>query len=159
MEKPQESPEAAEAPTKTEEAPNRLTKTLKVIGFTLLGAAVAIPAICLYLGKRLLKGQDRHAVQDREPEPERAKPVHIPISTAPSRATEEESASVPAPPEEEKQEAERPQPTLVASIERDKFHRVGCRWAQNIREDHRVTFEDREEAIAQGYTPCSTCNP
>ncbi len=154
MEKPQESTEAAEAPNEPEGAPNPMTKTLKVIGFTLLGAAVAIPAICLYLGKRWLKGEDGDVAQDQRSEPEREAPhpIHIPVSSAPASATAEETISECAP-------EERARPTWVASTESDKFHVPGCRWAQRIREEHRLTFEDRQEAIARGYVPCGTCTP
>ena len=40
-----------------------------------------------------------------------------------------------------------------------KFHYESCRWAEKIRDDHRVYFESREEAIDAGYVPCKVCRP
>lgn len=40
-----------------------------------------------------------------------------------------------------------------------KFHRLDCPWAKKISERNRVYFKTREEAIKQGYTPCSVCKP
>lgn len=38
-----------------------------------------------------------------------------------------------------------------------KFHRKDC--ANLPLEDNRVYFDDREQAIADGYIPCQNCNP
>ena len=40
-----------------------------------------------------------------------------------------------------------------------KFHDDDCRWAKKISSEHRVEFEDRDEAIAEGYVPCKVCRP
>ena len=40
-----------------------------------------------------------------------------------------------------------------------RFHYPSCIWVPRISPDHRVCFATREEAIAQGYSPCQVCNP
>ena len=47
----------------------------------------------------------------------------------------------------------------VASKNSSVFHKPGCRSAQNISEDNRVTYSSREEAIKAGKRPCKLCNP
>jgi methylphosphotriester-DNA--protein-cysteine methyltransferase len=49
--------------------------------------------------------------------------------------------------------------TYVGASTTGKFHYESCRWAQKIRDDHRVYFESREEAIDAGYVPCKVCRP
>jgi hypothetical protein len=149
--KPEEQPET----TKQEKAWQR-------IGLIFLGAAVAGPLIGIWIGKHLL--ERRKNAQHREPEtqtePQR---IEIPITQ-------------PAPIAGETTEGETPTPTpayvapayvapayvaaaYVASDERDKYHREGCRWAQNIKAENLLTFPSREKAEAQGYRPCGTCRP
>lgn len=40
-----------------------------------------------------------------------------------------------------------------------KFHKLDCPWAKRISERNRVYFKTKEEAIKQGYIPCSVCKP
>lgn len=40
-----------------------------------------------------------------------------------------------------------------------KFHYEDCRWAKKMREENKVYFETREEALEQGYVSCGSCNP
>jgi hypothetical protein len=47
----------------------------------------------------------------------------------------------------------------IASKNSSVFHKSDCRWAQNISEENRVTYNSREEAIKAGKRPCKTCNP
>jgi hypothetical protein len=140
----------------TEPRAGALHQTLKVIGFTLLGAAVAVPAVCLYLGKRALS-QQRTARQRRS------------LSSTGSRGTTQEQSQpirinlVPGAPQAQVEaEPETPEvssPQYIASTERDKFHVPSCRWARQIQEEHRLIFTKREEAIERGYSPCGTCSP
>lgn len=37
------------------------------------------------------------------------------------------------------------------------FHRPDC--PQLPKEDRRITFDDRDAALQEGYLPCGTCNP
>ena len=39
------------------------------------------------------------------------------------------------------------------------FHRASCEWAKKISADNLVKYKTREEAIAAGKKPCSTCMP
>jgi hypothetical protein len=140
----------------TEPKAGALHQTLKMVGFTLLGAAVAVPAICLYLGKRALV-HERSARQRRSLSPgvsgemtkEEPQSVRITLVSDAPRAQVEATPEIP------KASA----PRYVASTERDKYHVPDCRRAHQIREEHRLTFADREEAVQRGYSPCGTCNP
>ncbi len=40
-----------------------------------------------------------------------------------------------------------------------KLHRSDCEWAQKMADRNRVVFKSRDEALAQGYTPCAVCKP
>ncbi len=39
------------------------------------------------------------------------------------------------------------------------FHRSTCSYASSMNEKNKVEFTTRDEAIENGYTPCSKCNP
>jgi len=51
------------------------------------------------------------------------------------------------------------QGSVVASKSSSVFHRPDCRWAQNIAEQNRVTYNSRAEAIKAGKRPCKSCKP
>jgi len=40
-----------------------------------------------------------------------------------------------------------------------KFHYSNCKWAVKISDKNKITFNSRESAINQGYSPCKVCNP
>lgn len=40
-----------------------------------------------------------------------------------------------------------------------KFHRPDCSSAKSMKSKNKVTLSSREEALAEGYTPCKRCNP
>lgn len=50
-------------------------------------------------------------------------------------------------------------PQYVASINKEPFHRISCRWAQKISPKNAVYYETREEAIRDGHRPCRVCKP
>lgn len=50
-------------------------------------------------------------------------------------------------------------PQYVASINKEPFHRISCRWAQKISPYNAVYYETREEAIQDGHRPCKACKP
>lgn len=50
-------------------------------------------------------------------------------------------------------------PQYVASINKDPFHRISCRWAQKISPKNAVYYNTREEAIQAGHRPCKVCKP
>lgn len=46
----------------------------------------------------------------------------------------------------------------VASDNSDVFHEWYCTHASKISDSSKITFQDREDAINQGYTPCKVCS-
>ena len=50
-------------------------------------------------------------------------------------------------------------PQYVASINKEPFHRISCRWAQKISPKNAVYYNTREEAIQDGHRPCKVCKP
>ena len=40
-----------------------------------------------------------------------------------------------------------------------KFHLSTCSGAKDMKEENKVNFSSREEAIESGYTPCQSCDP
>ena len=47
----------------------------------------------------------------------------------------------------------------VGSIESDKYHYPGCRWAEKILPENAIWFNSVEEAKAAGYSACGVCHP
>ena len=45
----------------------------------------------------------------------------------------------------------------VGSAESDKYHDPDCRHAKNIKESNEIWFTSTEDAEANGYKPCGTC--
>lgn len=50
-------------------------------------------------------------------------------------------------------------PQYVASINKEPFHRISCRWAQKILPKNAVYYNTREEAVQDGHRPCKVCKP
>lgn len=50
-------------------------------------------------------------------------------------------------------------PQYVASVNKEPFHRVSCRWARKISPSNAVYYNTRQEAINDGHRPCKVCNP
>ena len=50
-------------------------------------------------------------------------------------------------------------PEYVASRIREPFHRLSCRWANEILPSNAVYYETRDEAANDGHRPCKICNP
>ena len=48
---------------------------------------------------------------------------------------------------------------LVGSNDSDKYHQPYCRHVRMIKEENRIRFVDKKDAIAQGYTACKVCMP
>ena len=48
---------------------------------------------------------------------------------------------------------------FVASSSGKVFHKKDCPFVKNIPRKKRIYFEDRQDAISSGYTPCKVCNP
>lgn len=47
----------------------------------------------------------------------------------------------------------------VASHNSDKFHYSTCSYAKKIKSYNKITFNSRQKAISESYTPCSICHP
>ena len=52
-----------------------------------------------------------------------------------------------------------PENEFVASVNSSVFHYTDCKWAKRIKEDNRIWFGSRKQAIDEGYTPCQVCDP
>ena len=50
-------------------------------------------------------------------------------------------------------------PQYVASVNKEPFHRISCRWAQKISPKNVVYYNTREEAVQDGHRPCKVCKP
>lgn len=50
-------------------------------------------------------------------------------------------------------------PQYVASINKEPFHRISCRWARKISPKNAVYYNTREEAAQDGHRPCKVCKP
>lgn len=50
-------------------------------------------------------------------------------------------------------------PQYVASVNKEPFHRISCRWAQKISPKNAVYYNTREEAVQDGHRPCKVCKP
>ena len=48
---------------------------------------------------------------------------------------------------------------LVGSDDSDKYHQPWCRHIYKIKEENRIHFADKEDAVAQGYAACRVCMP
>jgi len=49
--------------------------------------------------------------------------------------------------------------TYVGNARTHKFHYSDCRYVGQMNEDNKVYFDDRDEAIDEGYVPCKVCRP
>lgn len=47
----------------------------------------------------------------------------------------------------------------VASKNSTVFHTPNCKWVQRIKEENKIWFSTREEALEKGYKPCKVCKP
>lgn len=54
---------------------------------------------------------------------------------------------------------EEPGGQFVGSKSSKKYHLPGCRFAQKIKPENKITFLSAEEAESQGYLPCKSCHP
>jgi len=49
--------------------------------------------------------------------------------------------------------------TYVGNARTHKFHYADCRYVGEMNDNNKVYFEDRDEAIDEGYVPCKVCRP
>jgi endonuclease YncB( thermonuclease family) len=48
---------------------------------------------------------------------------------------------------------------FVGSKNSDVYHYPSCHWAEQIKPENQIWFEDAQDAINHGYRPCEVCNP
>jgi len=51
------------------------------------------------------------------------------------------------------------QPNFVANQNSDVYHVTGCKWAKKIKPANAIKFRNSQEAEAQNFLPCRSCNP
>jgi len=49
--------------------------------------------------------------------------------------------------------------TYVGNARTHKFHYADCRYVGEMNDNNKVYFEDRDDAIDEGYVPCKVCRP
>lgn len=47
----------------------------------------------------------------------------------------------------------------VGSVDSDKYHNPGCRFAKEILPENEIWFDSAEDAQNYGYSPCGICRP
>ena len=78
--------------------------------------------------------------------------------TTPSTSTPASQLSAqPAPEPEPAPQTSSQEGAYVGSIDSDKYHNPGCRWAKKILPENEIWFDSKEAAQAAGYLPCGTC--
>lgn len=64
------------------------------------------------------------------------------------------------PPAEPEQEPEGTEVTYILNTSSKKFHKPSCSGANSMKDENRAEYYGtRDEAIADGYEPCGTCDP
>jgi hypothetical protein len=51
------------------------------------------------------------------------------------------------------------QPYFVANKNSDVYHGRDCKWAKKIKPGNSIKFTEAQEAEAQNFLPCKSCNP
>lgn len=49
--------------------------------------------------------------------------------------------------------------TYIGNLNSYKFHYQGCRMANKMKQSNRIYFENRQDAVNRGMTPCGICRP
>ena len=47
----------------------------------------------------------------------------------------------------------------IASVNSEKFHRPSCRYVDDIYDENRIYYSRRGDALSDGKSPCSACDP
>lgn len=108
----------------------------------------------------------------REPDKERdtetiavtdAKVGSSPEVPEPEEPIVQEQPEVPIAPSFDEPVAETTSPkssgVYVGSIDSDKYHNPGCRFAKEILPENEIWFDSTEDAQNSGYSPCGGCHP
>jgi hypothetical protein len=125
----------------------------RIVVWTLLAAAL-VALIVVYL-RRYDRSKDKAPQRAGDTAREQAaQALRITLPNPAPRPEGDGEAAI-----HENQEADQAAAAFVGSLESDRFHVPGCRWAQNIAATNRVTFASREAALTAGYRACQTCQP
>lgn len=104
--------------------------------------------------------------------PPPAPPPAIKQQALPAKVQEQKAESVPTPAKESPPPAaidppKKPAPEARARVtvsyignrRSHIFHRAGCHYVRRMNEGNKVEFDNRDEAIDEGYRPCKKCRP
>ena len=127
--------------------------------------------LALFLAVLLLTGCTAKTAK-REPDKERetetiavtdAKVGSSPEAPEPEEPIVQEKPEVPITPPFDEPVAETTPPqssgVYVGSIDSDKYHNPGCRFAKEILPENEIWFDSAEDAQNSGYSPCGGCHP
>ena len=82
-------------------------------------------------------------------------PLHGSVHAAPAEALSERIL-----PEGDAAPSSAPAQTYILNTHTHKFHYPDCSGAASMKESNKAIFTGtRDEAIAQGYSPCGNCKP
>ena len=127
--------------------------------------------LALFLAVLLLTGCTAKTAKrepDKEREPETiavpdAKVGSSPEAPEPAEPILQEQPEVPiAPPFDEpvaETTSQKSSGVYVGSIDSDKYHNPGCRFAKEILPENEIWFDSTEDAQNSGYSPCGGCHP
>lgn len=79
-----------------------------------------------------------------------------------SEPTEQPVSEAVAPPDTEpvaETTSQKSSGVYVGSIDSDKYHNPGCRFAKEILPENEIWFDSTEDAQNSGYSPCGGCHP
>ncbi|ODS39634.1 MAG: hypothetical protein A7316_04935 [Candidatus Altiarchaeales archaeon WOR_SM1_86-2] len=48
---------------------------------------------------------------------------------------------------------------VIGSITGKTYHKINCKWVNNIAKENKRQFENKDVAEKEGYKPCRNCNP
>ena len=127
--------------------------------------------LALFLAVLLLTGCTAKTAK-REPDKERetetiavtdAKVGSSPEVPEPEEPIVQEQPEVPIAPSFDRPVAEttsqKSSGVYVGSIDSDKYHNPGCRFAKEILPENEIWFDSIEDAQNSGYSPCGGCHP
>ena len=98
----------------------------------------------------------------QQPEAQQEKPAQQPEETPAQQPETSKPAETTPPAEEPPAQVETPvqsSGTYVGSVESDKYHVPGCRFAKKILPENEIWFDSAEDAQNAGYSPCGVCHP
>ena len=86
-------------------------------------------------------------------------PAQAVVITTERNVPPETAAPVPTDAPKQPQTTAAVQAAYIGNCNSMKYHRAGCRYAAQIKEENRIAFDSAEQALTAGYTPCGACKP